>query len=457
MYSRLVIVVFILAVAVVPAGGQEPEAWTLEAVVTIGGANASDEHYIFDQVTDAALTGRGNGNLVVLDVRGRRVLEYDEGGQWVRTWGRAGAGPGEFRFATAVTAGAGDSLWVFDTGRVTVFPADGGAVRTIPTSARTFGRARLGEGAIIRTFTPALMRVGATTQDATAGFAGQPVVHLGRIDMDGAVRDTIWAGPMPQRVDVTVESGNNVYFTHATEQFATMMHWDQLRDGSLVIADTSAYILRIISPAGRVLHTFGPHEPGRPVTAADRVRALEALQAEQEARADTRVPAELRRKQLEQTPFAAVMPRITGVRVDPDDRIWVGVSGATGAVERLDVYDRRGRLVAQVRSATGMPAAFYGNGMAAVLERDEYDAQRVRIMRVNKTNINPRGAPGADPSDPRAAPAEDWQVPPPSSAHRQQPQRSGCRARRSRRAAARAAVRRPAQARRPRRCREQRA
>ena len=413
MYSMLVIVVFIVAAAAVPAGGQEPEEWTLESVTTIGGANASDERYIFDQVTDAALAGRGNGNLIVLDVRGRRVLEYDEAGRWVRTWGRAGAGPGEFRFATAVTAGAGDSLWVFDTGRVTVFPADGGRVRTIPTSARTFGRARLGEGAIIRPLVPAMTQVG-----ATAGSAVQQVVHLGRIGMDGVVRDTIWTGPMPKRVVVTVESGNSIYNTHATEQFAALMHWDQLRDGNLVIADTSAYILRIISPAGRVLHTFGTHEPGRPVTSADRARALEALRAEHEGRSDTRVPAGLRRKQLEQTPFAAVMPRITGVGIDPDDRIWVGVSGATAEPERLDVYDRRGRLVARVRSAPGMPAAFYGNGITAVLERDEYDAQRVRIMRVNRTHINRRGVPGADRSDSRAAPAPDWRVQPPSSAHR---------------------------------------
>jgi hypothetical protein len=252
---------------------------------------------------------------------------------------------------------------------------------------------------------------------ATAGFAGQPVVHLGRIGMDGAVRDTIWTGPVPNRVVVTVESGNNIYNTHATEQFAATMHWDQLGDGNLVIADTSAYILRIISPAGRVLHTFGPHEPGRPVTAADRARALEALRAEHEGRSGTTVPAELRRKQLMQTPFAAVMPRITGVRIDPEDRIWVGVSGTTAEQERLDVYDRRGRLVARVRSAPGMPAAFYGNGMAAVIERDEYDAQRVRIMRVNKAHINRRAVPGADPSDPRAEQAPDWPVQTRLSAH----------------------------------------
>jgi hypothetical protein len=42
--------------------------------------------------------------------------------------------------------------------------------------------------------------------------------------------------------------------------------------------------------------------------------------------------------------------------------------------------------VAQVQSAPGMPAAFYGDGLAAMLERDEYDAQRVRIMRVKKTH-----------------------------------------------------------------------
>jgi len=77
-----------------------------------------------------------------------------------------------------------------------------------------------------------------------------------------------------------------------------------------------------------------------------------------------------------------MMPRIMGVRADPDDHIWVGVSGADADLERMDIYDRRGRLVARVSDPPCMPAVFLGSGIAALLESDQYDAQRIRIMRV---------------------------------------------------------------------------
>lgn len=358
---------------------QSPQQWTLQPVVSIGGAEANDERYAFDRVTVEAITGRLNGHLLVLDVHGKRVLEYDASGRHVRTQGRAGEGPGELRFPTAIAIGAGDSAWVFDVGRITVYPAEGGTARTQRAEIRTFGPARVRSGGFLR----ALAAV-----PASGGGAGSFVparTEVVQFNAEGTTVDTVLRGPLPARVLVQVQEGTSVFNTHATEQYGVTTHWDMLRDGSLVIADSSAYVLGLVAPDGSVVRTFGTGVPARRTTAADRERALDRIRAAQARRPDggAFVPNRtLLRRQLEQTPFAPVIPRIVGVRVDPQDRIWVGVSGERRDLDRIDVYERNGRLVATITDPPGMPAALYGDGHAALLERDELDAQRVRILRI---------------------------------------------------------------------------
>jgi len=374
--GRMPILVFLTAAA--SAAAQQPQPWTLSTVASVGGSEANDDRYVFARVTAEGLAGRANGNLLVLDIQGRRIHEYDSAGRHVRTLGRAGDGPGEFRFPSAIALGAGDSVWAFDAGRVSVFPPAAGNTRMFPATTRTFGAVRLGGGTIVRAL---------AAEPGQAGGAGSLVptqMQLARFGLNAILRDTIHTGPMPARVLVTIQNGRSTFSTHAVEQFSLIMRWDQLRDGRLVIADTSAYVLRILSPDGRVLQTFGTGEPARPVTPADRDRALDRLRAQQRsaARQPDPPPAELQRKVLDQTPFAAVVPRISGLRVDPRDRIWVGVSGATRDLERIDIYDGNGQLVARIAEPPGFPAALYGDGMLALLEVDEFDAQRIRIMRV---------------------------------------------------------------------------
>jgi hypothetical protein len=365
------------------AEAQSAPRWSLREVASIGGAEAQDARYVFDGVTESGIAGRTDGSVLVLDTQGKRVLEYDAAGRHVRTWGRAGEGPGELKFPSVIDVGAGDSLWIYDSAlrRFTVFGRADGAPRTARAAVGTFGRLRAAGGAIVQALSAVAPQgvsgVGSMTPTCT---------HLARFSGDATLRDTIWSGPIPARVLATVRDGNNTLSTHATEQYALTTHWDQLSDGTLAVADTSAYLLRLVSRDGRVVRTLGTGEAARPVTAADRERALGRLRAAQrrpsESLSSPAMQAALREKQLEQTPFARVVPRISGLLVDQQDRIWVGVWGENEDVERMDVYSATGQLVAVVTDPPAFPAAVYGRGLVAFLDRDEFDAQRVRIMQV---------------------------------------------------------------------------
>lgn len=71
-----------------------------------------------------------DGRIAVANGGTSEIRLYDAAGLWIRSIGRAGDGPGEFRVITGLQVVPPDTLIVFENGeaRVTVFVADGGLV-----------------------------------------------------------------------------------------------------------------------------------------------------------------------------------------------------------------------------------------------------------------------------------------------------------------------------------------
>jgi hypothetical protein len=111
---------------------QAGEEWGLGAELEIlAGALDSPPESSFDQV--AGVARFQDGEIVVLDGgMNSRITVLSPSGEFLRTIGRNGEGPGEFGWVTSVQAGADDSLFVFDAGlqRLTVFSPDGSSVRS---------------------------------------------------------------------------------------------------------------------------------------------------------------------------------------------------------------------------------------------------------------------------------------------------------------------------------------
>ena len=81
--------------------------------------------------------------------------------------------------------------------------------------------------------------------------------------------------------------------------------------------------------------------------------------------------------------FADRIPRLRGLRVDPADRIWVGVAADTAPREigRIDIYDRDGRLLGELHDVP-FPAAFTGRNRLITVHTDEMDVPRLVVLRV---------------------------------------------------------------------------
>ncbi len=115
------------------------EAWRAVEEVRIGSADATDPVVLFADVWDVTVDALGR--IYVLDRQPKEVRVFDRGGRHVRTLGREGGGPGEFRNPIGLAWGPEGNLWVTDTGnaRYEVFDTAGNYVDSRPRRIRGWG------------------------------------------------------------------------------------------------------------------------------------------------------------------------------------------------------------------------------------------------------------------------------------------------------------------------------
>src|SRR6202521_1186271 len=86
---------------------------------------------LFRQPTDVAWDS--DGNIYITDgYVNSRVAKYDKNGDWVKSWGEKGTGPGQFRLPHAIVVDRNNNLYVGDRSnrRIQVFDTDGKFLRS---------------------------------------------------------------------------------------------------------------------------------------------------------------------------------------------------------------------------------------------------------------------------------------------------------------------------------------
>lgn len=85
---------------------------------------------LFRQPTDVAWDSQGNTYITDGYVNAR-VAKYDKNGDWVKSWGAHGTGPGQFNTPHAIVIDANDNVYVGDRGnrRVQIFDTNGTFLR----------------------------------------------------------------------------------------------------------------------------------------------------------------------------------------------------------------------------------------------------------------------------------------------------------------------------------------
>ena len=338
----------------------------------------------WEQFSRVSAVGFGqSGNLHVMDDQGGRVVVVSEEGELVHEFGRIGDGPGEFSGSTNTAVG----FTVLRDGRTVVFDPGHSAFQVFAPDGEFERSVRMPGSSLflIRTLLPARDgRNVITTSVEGFGVGGRaggpepsfrPIYRL-VLTGDEAVQDTVVRAWRP--------SGD-------PDGFEPELVAGALPNGGLVYTDSSAYAIKVAAGNGELARVLT--RPLRPEPVTDRIRDREIerqLEENEERAARSNSPmaamaAEMRRERIQNMEFFHEVPVVRDLQTSWDGTIWVLRRGEEPASDGpIDVLTPDGRYVGTFAAgATEMPDAFGPDGLAAFIERDEFDVASVVVRRLS--------------------------------------------------------------------------
>lgn len=289
-----------------------PGVATLVEELSIGVADGAEE-YMLGDVADLVLAR--DGSIYVLDRQVPAVRHYDAQGKFLRTIGRSGQGPGEFRSASGLALTKDGRLLLWDTGnwRINVYSANGDVLPqwttpsgTTGTSSATFSRALLVDTSGVVITRKSIFN----SRDPW----NRPTVWL-RYRPDGTFIDTLHPPTASRQIPALTASAGRVSVSNPVP-FAP---------SRIVVMSPHGYLVAGLPDR----YAFEIHQPGRQVISVRRdVRPERVSRAE---KTEARAEVEARMRQTDPAwswngpDIPDTKPFYAGIQVGIDGRIWVAI------------------------------------------------------------------------------------------------------------------------------------
>ena len=302
-----------------------------------------------DSLAQVAGAVRLGDRLVVADAGAHQLRFYDLAGKLLRTTGREGDGPGEFRHLAWAGPLPGDSVGAWDARlrRLSVYSRDGDLGRAAEFGIKGFFPAVQGvfaDGSLL-----IASQTGGVRAPASGAGAWRDTAVFVRMSSTGEVRDTLGRFPGPEQYasPAGARAAARTYgLPFGRETFAAVHH------DRAFVATGDGFEVTAYDQSGRSQSRLRVRVDPRPVSSAD-VRAYRAEVLENLGASDAPEWA----KALEAAPYPRQMPALAGLAASAVGDVWVHEYHPPGAPEgesRWAVFDAGWRPVAIVRG----PARF---------------------------------------------------------------------------------------------------
>jgi hypothetical protein len=370
----------------VPLWG-EGEAWTFTEDLRIGTV-AGDPQYQFGQL--AFMDVAADGTIYAMDLQAAEVKAYDAQGNYLRTIGGPGQGPGEIgQGAVFVYVDPAGGLVVPDltNRRVNRYSAEGEATGSFPISIEA-GVPTLW----VMDDTGRLMAQlrGMNVPGIEALEEGDPIVVY---DTTGVVVDTVAMLPKGQMLAGATEQQFSMVL------FAPEPVWDLATDGSVYYAMNDQYRVLVNDPAGNLTRIITRESTPKPVEERDREAILRLMQ--DQYRQFGLPPAQIEQI-LQGVGFADFYPAFGQIFLGPEGTLWVqrirsarDMAGDAGEEFEFDpqdigspeweVLDSEGRFMGVVTFPDGFQPRNVQGDHVYGLWQDELDVQYIVRLKVNRT------------------------------------------------------------------------
>lgn len=358
--------------------------WTLEQETRIGTVEG-DPEYQFGQVGLLAVDSRDQ--VYVIDAMARNVRVFTSTGDYLRTIGGPGEGPGELGAqAVAMYMGPGDTLLVPDMAnqRVNRYAPDGTSLGSFPLrleSGIPMSIAATRSGVIAEQVRPLAL------PDMPARDTMDAILSLGT---DGTILDTIMRFPSGGSLDLANRDNPRVTV------FSAEPVWDLAEDGRLLFGINDDYRISVYRPDGTLERIFSKPFTRDPVTEGDQEKIMGYI--EQRIR-DLVPPAQVDialQRIRAMYRFADFYPAFAALQDGPRGTIWVQHIQSPSTVAEgedwnpledagasdWDVFDGDGRYLGVVAMPTRFQPRLFRDDKIYGVWRDELDVQYVTRLRI---------------------------------------------------------------------------
>ena len=350
------------------------------------------------------------GNLYILDRQATRIVVVGMDGGYLRSFGRVGDGPGEFKGAEAMVVMRDGRVVVADMGHQAyqVFNANGDLEHSVRMVAEVGVRfftdlmPEPGGEAVISAVgsAPNAIRFSFDGGDASNPRADSRPIERLTLTGDEVVKETIAEGWLPASgPPPTYEIGDYRLNLGVSPPrvFEPRMLAGVLADGSVAFSDSSTYSIKIaragVGVSRILVRPFEPMPVTDRVVAAERNRRrreLEAMSDEDVPGAIVlgRPPQERQRRARERIANLEFFDEVSIVRdlgTTWNGNIWVQRRGGEPGDDDgpIDVLTADGRYLGSYEAGvTRMPASFGPGGLAAFIEEDELGVKVVAVWRL---------------------------------------------------------------------------
>ncbi|MEO8478762.1 MAG: hypothetical protein ABI542_03945 [Gemmatimonadota bacterium] len=344
-----------------PSGWADTNGWKLVLERTIAPAAGAPGELLEPRW----LMLRDDGSLVVGDMDPPRFVYYDSAGNFVRTLGREGDGPGEFR--SPHPALLGDTLIVHDPqqSRITLLTVADSFVRSFPSICCQFGPpAYVDRDGII------------TVQGSQRAPDGTSLPQWIRFDLTGhridsllqprAVEPAVWT--VTQSFPGGGTGSMSRYVPLAPQSSVTLLH-----DGTAVFGRNDVPTFAVVRNGVDTVRLFGRSDVIPDPTPEGMRDSLFAAVTERNDRFKGVAS-------LDDIP--ETLPTWRGIDEDGDGNFWV-TTGGDGRPLGFDVYDPSGVLLGTATRPWGAAyATSWAGDRVVVYDNDTDGLPRIRIFRI---------------------------------------------------------------------------
>ncbi|MYI22759.1 MAG: hypothetical protein F4043_08615 [Gammaproteobacteria bacterium] len=364
-----------------------------DPVLSIGAIDGPVE-VLFGRIASVAVDGAGN--LIVADAQMDEIRIFDASGLHLRTIGRPGEGPGEFRALAGAWPTAEGAVVAVDSRlrRITRFGPEGELLAT----ATFLGP---GEQPVIRPIRVAgpglfLSRVESLNLPPLEGAfsleealesisdpSGSRSEYLVRHDLEGTLVDTITAVPGQATQTTAQGSGTNLSIQILRVPFSSAAAATASPEGRVAVTAGRSDAYSTYGPTGTLERIVRLAEEPPLRTDAHLEAWVRGSSGGREPMDDTQVEAALRR--YREMPLPDRLPAWNSLVIADGGEIWArrfAIRGAETVVH--DVFGNDGSLLGQVAGPAGSRIQHIADGRVTVISTDDLGVERVEVYELQR-------------------------------------------------------------------------